>query len=176
MEKGSRDSWSETNVICSAIVTAKTEHEMNYFAPLLEAASRNFDVTEVLADNGYLSKANLKTAVDKGVYSYIAWRSNNRAGAASGNELWNKMYHLFALNRGEFLRKYSLRSNAETTFSMLKMKFGGTLRSKTPTAQTNEALCRCIPHNLCCLIQSIFELGISPEFAPKVLNDAPKPD
>ncbi|NOT48126.1 MAG: transposase [Acidobacteria bacterium] len=166
----------KTNVICSAIVTAKTEHEMNYFAPLLEAASRNFDVTEVLADNGYLSKANLQTAVDNGVYPYIAWRSNNRAGAKSGNELWDKLFHLFALNRPEFLRKYSMRSNAETTFSMLKMKFGAVLRSKTPTAQTNEALARCVAHNLCCLIQSIFELGINPEFAPKVLNDAPKPD
>lgn len=165
----------KTNVICAAIVTAKTEHEMNYFAPLLEAASRNFDVKEVLADNGYLSKANLQTAVDQNVHPYIAWRHNNKASDKPGNELWNKMFHMFALNRGEFLRKYSLRSNAETTFSMLKMKFGSVLRSKTSVAQTNEALSRCIAHNLCCLIQSIFELGIDPEFfAPKVLNDASK--
>ena len=166
----------KTNVICSAIVTAKTEHEVNYFAPLLEAASRNFDVTEVLADNGYLSKANLQTAVEQNVYPYIAWRSNNTVREkGTGNELWNKLFHLFALNRAEFLKKYSLRANAETTFSMLKMKFGSMLRSKTSVAQTNEALCRCIAHNLCCVIQSIFELGISPEFfAPKVLNDASK--
>lgn len=165
----------KTNVICSAIITEKTEHEMNYFAPLLEAASRNFDVKEVLADNGYLSKANLQTAVDHNVYPYIAWRSNNRAGAASGNALWDKMFHLFALNRAEFLKKYSLRANAETTFSMLKMKFGAALRSKTAVAQTNEALSRCVAHNLCCLIQSIFELGIDPQFsASEVLNDASK--
>jgi hypothetical protein len=58
---------------------------------------------------------------------------------------------------------------------MLKMKFGSALRSKTAVAQTNEALSRCVAHNICCLIQSIFELGINPEFlAPKVLNDASK--
>jgi hypothetical protein len=47
---------------------------MNYFAPLLQAASKNFDVKEIVADSGYLSKANLQTAVDQNVYPYIAWK------------------------------------------------------------------------------------------------------
>jgi len=38
------------------------------------------------------------------------------------------------------------------------------LRSKTETAQINEALCKVLAHNLCCLIQSIYELGISATF------------
>ena len=47
---------------------------------------------------------------------------------------------------------------------MIKAKFGDGLRSKTQTAQVNEALCKVLCHNICCLIQSIFELGIEPTF------------
>lgn len=47
---------------------------------------------------------------------------------------------------------------------MIKAKFGDSLRSKTETAQINEALCKVLCHNLCCLIQSMFELNIKPEF------------
>jgi len=47
---------------------------------------------------------------------------------------------------------------------MIKSKFGIALRSKTKTAQINEALCKILCHNLCCLIQSMFELNIMPEF------------
>jgi hypothetical protein len=37
------------------------------------------------------------------------------------------------------------------------------LRSKTKTAQINEALCKVLAHNICCLIQSMFEPNIKPE-------------
>ena len=66
-------------------------------------------------------------------------------------------------NHTRFLQ-YHKRSNVETTFSMIKAKFGDSLRSKTKTGQVNEALCKVLCHNICCLIQSIFELGIEPTF------------
>ena len=34
------------------------------------------------------------------------------------------------------------------------------MRSKTDTAVVNEALCKVLCHNICCLIQSMFELGV----------------
>ena len=43
---------------------------------------------------------------------------------------------------------------------MIKMKFGGAVRSKTPTAQVNEVLAKILCHNICVLIQSFYELGI----------------
>jgi hypothetical protein len=46
------------------------------------------------------------------------------------------------------------RSNLQTTFHMIKAKFGQRLRSKTMTAQINEALCKVLCHNLCVVIQS----------------------
>jgi len=56
------------------------------------------------------------------------------------------------------------RSNVESTFSIIKAKFGASVRSKMPVAQMNEVLCKVICHNLCVLVQSIYELGIAPTF------------
>jgi len=71
---------------------------------------------------------------------------------------------LILLQAESFKQRYHERSNVETTLSMIKSKFGDGLRSKTRTAQINEALCKVLAHNLCCLIQSIYELGIEPTF------------
>ena len=47
---------------------------------------------------------------------------------------------------------------------MVKAKFGDHLRSKTDTAMVNEARCKILCHNVCCLIQSMYELGVVPMF------------
>lgn len=70
--------------------------------------------------------------------------------------------------RAEFLSHYHKCSNVETTFSMIKSKFGERLRSKTATAQVNEALCKVLCHNICVIIQSMYELNITPEFMSEV--------
>jgi transposase len=79
--------------------------------------------------------------------------------------VWNKLYHLFAFKRDEFLPHYHLRSNVESTFSMIKRKFGDSVRSKTRIAQINEVLMKVLAHNIVCLIHEMYELGIQPTFA-----------
>jgi transposase len=74
------------------------------------------------------------------------------------------------MNRDAFLAAYHKRSNVESTFSMVKGKFGGSLKGKSDTAQVNEALCKVLCHNICCLIQSMFELGIEPNFETASIN------
>ena len=59
---------------------------------------------------------------------------------------------------------YHKRSNVETVFSMIKARFGERLRSKSETAQINEALTKVLCHNLCVVIQSMYELDVVPEF------------
>ena len=93
---------------------------------------------------------------------YIAFKSN-ATGAVGG--VFQKMFHFYQYNRDEFLRRYHKRSNVESTFSMVKGKFGGSIRSKGNVAQTNEVLCKILCHNLCVLVQSMFEFGIEPQFA-----------
>ena len=53
-----------------------------------------------------------------------------------------------------------------------RAQFGERLRSKTRTAQINEVLCKVLCHNLCCLIQSMYELGIEATFESKMSVDA----
>ena len=48
---------------------------------------------------------------------------------------------------------------------MVKAKFGGSVRSKTLVAQINEALTKILCHNICVLIQSVYELGVAPVFS-----------
>jgi transposase len=74
------------------------------------------------------------------------------------------MFHYHQFNRAEFMDHYHKRSNVESTFSMIKAKIGGFVRSKLPSAQVNEVLCKILCHNLCCLIQSSYELGIDASF------------
>ena len=52
--------------------------------------------------------------------------------------LWHRLFHLFQFKREEFLAHYHKRSNVETVFSMVKAKFGNSVRSKTDTAQKKQ--------------------------------------
>ena len=46
------------------------------------------------------------------------------------------------------MKHYHKRSNVETTFHYDQAKFGDRLRSRTKTAQINEALCKVLCHNI----------------------------
>ncbi len=72
--------------------------------------------------------------------------------------------YLLLLQPKQFMETYRKRSNVESTFMMVKAKFGDVLRSRTRVAQINEALPKVLCHNICCLIQSMFELGLKPKF------------
>lgn len=117
---------------------------------------------EVSADKAYLGNSNFKATLKHGAIPYIPFKSNS---LPDGNgALWARIYHFYNFQREEFLQHYHKRSNVETTFHMIKAKFGLRLRSKTPVAQMNEALCKVLAHNICCVIQSIHELEIEPTF------------
>lgn len=51
---------------------------------------------------------------------------------------------------------------------MIKAKFGNAVRSKLERAQINEVLCKVLCHNICCLIQAMFELNLKPKFYAQV--------
>src|SRR5262249_54861530 len=72
------------------------------------------------------------------------------------------MYYFYAYNEEWFKKHYHNRSNVEPTFSMMKQKFGSRLMSKKGVAQVNEVLCKVLCHNICVVIQSMYELGIEP--------------
>ena len=58
------------------------------------------------------------------------------------------------------MKHYHKRSNVESAFSMMKRKFGNYLRARSSIGRENEVLCKAVCHNICVLIQEMFELGI----------------
>jgi transposase len=131
------------------------------------AAANGFTLKEVSADKAYLSGENLLTTLRHKAIPYIPFKINSKAQSGYGpkSTLWTRMLDFYNDNREEFLTHYHKRSNVETTFHMIKAKFGQRLRSKTLTAQINEALCKVLCHNLCVVIQSVHELGIETNFS-----------
>lgn len=148
---------TKTNVIAAAKVTDRDRHDYGEFAPLVEVGAQTFDVKEVSADKAYNGRSNIEAVAAVGAEAFIPFRSNSKDDPSS--PLWSKLFHLYNYRVDEFLPHYHRRSNAESTFSMMKRVFTDTLRSKTVEAQTNEVLLMVIAHNIRTLVHSIFELG-----------------
>lgn len=53
---------------------------------------------------------------------------------------------------------------------MIKARFGERLRSRSETAQINKALTKILCHNLCVVIQAMYELNVTPEFGVRPLK------
>jgi transposase len=151
----------KTNVVTAVEIREKDASDTKLLPDLVKTTAAHFDMREVSADKGYSSVNNHEVIASHGATPYIAFKSIH-SGAAGG--LWEKMFHYFAFNRQEFLQHYHKRSNVESTFSMIKAKFCDHVRSKTDVAMTNEVLCKILCHNICCVIQAMYELGIEPTF------------
>ena len=151
-----------THVITSVEISDRDSHDTNYFKPLVTQTAQHFSLREVSGDKAYASRSNLRLVEGFGGKPYVAFRSNTRGDTKC--ETWNRIFHLYSYHREEYMRHYHKRSNSESAFSMIKSRFGERLRSKTETAQVNELLCKVLAHNLVCLTQSMYELGIEPAF------------
>jgi transposase len=170
--------WIKLNLICGTLTHVVTSVEIGgrysndnlYFQPLVEDTARQgWKIREISADAQYTSDKNMKLVLLKGGTPYIPFKSNS---TTSKSMTWNRLLHYYRFHNEEFSAHYHKRSNVETTFQMIKSKFGEMLRSRTETSQINEALLKVLAHNLCVIVQSIFEFGIDPSF--KSLETKPK--
>jgi transposase len=150
-----------TNVVTAVEIKGKDAQDAPQLPAMLDTTAERFTMREVSADKVYASLDNYAEIAKHGATPYIPFKSNH-TGAGGG--LWAKMFHYYNFNRDEFLGHYHKRSNVESTFSMVKAKFGDAIRSKTDTAMVNEALCKILCHNLCRLVASTHELGINAKF------------
>src|SRR5205823_3840069 len=157
----------KTNIVTSVEVSNGYANDYHFYKSLVNKTSENgFKLREVSADKAYLGGENLLVTLRHGAIPYIPFKTNSQIQTNYGpkSQLWTRMLHFYNFHREEFLTHYHKRSNVETTFHMIKSKFGQRLRSKTMTAQINEALCKVLCHNICVVIQSVHELGIEPTF------------
>jgi len=153
----------KTNIVTSAEITEGSENDSPQLPNLVNQTNENFNMIEVSADKGYISKNNLEVIDEVGATAFIPFKSNV-SGRQKGSQIWGKMYHYFLYKHDEFLEHYHKRSNSETVFHMIKSKFRDNLRSKSKTAQVNELLLKILCHNICCVIQEMNELKIKGEF------------
>ena len=152
----------KTNIVTSVEVSRRYANDSPYFKPLVNAMAQNFKLRKVSVDKEYLSANNIRLTLLKKAYPYIPFKSNSVMG--ENTTVWNRMLHFYRYHQEELYQHYHKRSNVETTFWLIKSKFGERLRSKTGQAQINEALRKVLCHNICVVIQGIYELGIEPEF------------
>lgn len=158
-----------TNVVTAILATAFESADAPQLPALLEQTAASFNVREVSADKAYSSRKNLSAIHRVGAEPFIPFKKGSTGGLTHHpfDDLWSKTWAFFTYHREDFLAHYHKRSNVETTFSMVKAKFGGSVRAKNPTAQVNEALLKFLCHNIVVLVQSIYELGIEPAFWPE---------
>jgi transposase len=152
----------KTNVVTAVEILDKDAGDSPQLPALVETTARNFTVKEVSLDKAYLSHDNLALIAGLGATPFIPFKSNSQAGEEGS--LWAKMFHFFQFQREQFLMHYHLRSNVESTFSMVKAKFRDHVRSKSDPAMVNEVLCKFLCHNICCVIAAHCELGIEATF------------
>ena len=148
-----------TNIIASVKITDGTCADCPELIPLVEKTNKLFDMKEVSADKAYLSRDNLQKIASLGCIPYIPFKSNSKKNPY-GVMIWKTMYDFFHNNQEAFMEKYHLRSNVETSFSMIKRCYGNRLRTGKFTSQINEILMKCLCHNLSVLVQESFELGL----------------
>ena len=136
----------KTNIVTSVEVTDAYSNDYPQYVRLVtNTAKLGFRMREVSADKAYLGATNMLATLKQGAIPYIPFKVNSMdaSGGTAKSEVWSRMFHFYNLHRAEFLQHYHKRSNVETTFHMIKSKFGQRLRSKSLTAQINEAFVRC---------------------------------
>jgi len=128
---------------------------------LVNQTAKQFTIGEVVADKAYTSLDNFN-AVNAVDGQFFPMFKKNATGGVGG--AYQKAFHLFSLNRDDYMRKYHQRSNAESSFSALKRLFGSSLRSKSERTMRNELLARVVGYNITCVIHEMYKMGVNPEF------------
>jgi transposase len=157
---------TKTNIVTAVRITDRNRHDSPQLYHLVKDTGRHFDMREISADKAYSGRFNLKTIVAAGAEPFIPFKVN--AGPCRYSALWSRLYHYFAMNREDFMAHYHKRSNVEATFSMIKRVFGDRVRSRTPVAQGNEVLLKVLCHNIRVLVHEMYELGVMPDFSPRL--------
>jgi transposase len=149
-----------THVVTDLIISPRGDSTQ--FEPLLEGTRLRFEIDEVSADKAYSSYANLEAVEAAGAVPFIPFKEGTTG--KNGPAVWRRMFHYFQFKRDEFDAHYHRRSNGETTFSMVKGKFDGPVKSKSQIGQANEVYCKFLCHNIVVLVHAIYEHDLVPEF------------
>jgi len=157
----------KTNIVTSVDITEGSAADGNYFEPLAKDTSRNFKIRDFTADKAYLAGKNFALISDLGGNAVIPFKKNTTASNSSKSPHrmdFKRAFRYYKKNQVEYMNRYHKRSNIESTFSMIKRKFGNNVKCKKEISQDNEILGKVLAHNICVLIQEIFLNKIDIDF------------
>lgn len=153
----------KSNIIISIEVTECRVSDISMLEKTVGEKTTFFNFKSFVADKAYSSRKVLTFLGDLGLIPHIPFKSNAR-GNAKTSPIWRAMFEHFKYKREEFDREYHKRSNLETTFHMVKQRFGDSVKTKTLTGNINEIKLKALCHNICVLIQESYESGIEIDF------------
>ncbi|MHB1425385.1 MAG: transposase [Gemmataceae bacterium] len=161
---------TSTHVITSAVIDKQDSGDPPHFAPLVKKTAQQFTINQVSGDKAYTNADSFQVTKDCGGTAYLAFKVNT-SGSIGG--IFERMYHLFCLNKEDYLHHYHRRSNIESTFSAVKRLFGDSVRSKNETAMRNEVLGKFLAYNITLLVHAIYELKLDPKFGESECEEEP---
>jgi len=155
----------KTNIITSVDITEGYVNDQTQFIPLANDTARNFEIRDFCADKGYLAGKHFALIKELGGQAYIPFKKNTSGKSAETDRSYFKSaFRFFKQNREQYLEHYHKRSNIESTFSMIKRRFGNNVKCKKEISQDNEILGKILAHNICVLVQEIFLNKINIDF------------
>jgi len=155
-----------TNIVTHCVVTKGTKADSPYLPELVDETAKEFEIVEYSFDKAYSSRKNMHEIYKHNECLPLIPFKSNAVGRKSKNyQIWVEMYKFFKNNNEEFMKKYHLRSNAESGMRMIKARFGDLTAMKDDAGAINDVLSKVLCHNLCVLCQEFFFLGVDLDFA-----------
>ena len=154
-----------TQIITACEVTPGNESDTKQLPLLVSKTHKNFEPKRWTADKAYSSRKNMQLIGSLESIPFIPFK-DNATGTSKGCPIWNAMFTYFQMYKEKFDKFYHRRSLVESTFSVLKRKYGEFLRCKNFEAQRNEVLLKCHCHNISQLVEVIYQNGINIKFKP----------
>ena len=132
------------------MATVGPGYDFALFEPAVLRATWNLDIDRLLADSGYDSERNHRTAREGlGVRSTVI-ALNPRRWARR----WPKQPYRRQMRRRFHRRKYGQRWQAESVISRLKRRLGSALRGHSDDSRARETHLKVFTHNLMILAGS----------------------
>jgi transposase len=153
----------KTNIVTACNIDLQDTADSPQLPALTAKTAESFTIKEMSADKAYAGAENFAAVEKHGGQFFPMFKSNTTGGIGGSFE---KAFHYFSLNKEEYLQHYHKRSNVESTVSMIKRKFGDSVKAKNDLAQKNEVYAKFVCHNICVLIQEMYVQGIEPILCP----------
>lgn len=138
-----------SKVICCAKATKGERHDCPLFEELVKTPIKSgFNIKNVIADSGYMSKDNYVLCQNLGVSGVFIDFRTNPTGKRAKSQLWRDSVRLWKEQKEVWHETYRFRVIVEGIFSAIKRKNLNWLRSRKENAQDVELLLKALVYNL----------------------------